>query len=80
VACRSQKKSASQWEKYDYDYRKKSNLFNLDSLYTKISAKPFLKGKKQYLEIVMMYYWLHDIVGDDQNYWQEYLEKHSTLQ
>lgn len=73
------KKSASQWEKYDYDYRKKSNLFNLDSLYTKISAKPFLKGKKQYLEIVMMYYWLHDIVGDDQNYWQEYLEKHSTL-
>jgi len=23
----------------------------------------------------MMYYWLHDMEGDDDGYWQEYLEK-----
>lgn len=22
-----------------------------------------------------MYYWLHDMEGDDEGYWQEYLEK-----
>jgi hypothetical protein len=21
-----------------------------------------------------MYYWLHDMVGDDEGYWQQYLE------
>jgi len=30
---------------------------------------------RQYLEMVMMYYWLHDIVGDEEKYWQEYLSK-----
>jgi len=23
----------------------------------------------------MMYFWLHHIIGDDEGYWQEYLEK-----
>lgn len=64
------------WRKYEYDYKQKSNLFNLNSLYTRISAKPFLKGKKQYLEIIMMYFWLHEIEGDEENYWQEYLNKY----
>lgn len=64
------------WRKYEYDYKQKSNLFNLNSLYTRISAKPFLKGKKQYLEIIMMYFWLHEIEGDEDNYWQEYMNKY----
>lgn len=35
--------------------------------------KSFTKGRKQEFEILLMYYWLHDMEGDD-DYWQEYLE------
>ncbi|MFC0212131.1 hypothetical protein ACFFK0_06620 [Paenibacillus chartarius] len=69
------KKSDSPYWKYDYDYKQKSNLFNLNSLYRRISDKPFIKGKKQCLEVIMMYFWLHNIEGDEENYWQEYMSK-----
>lgn len=59
-------------EEYEYDYKKKNNLFGLDLLHTKISKKPFIRGKKQYIELVMMYYWLSDFVGDEDGYWEEY--------
>ncbi len=68
-------KSKDPYFKYDYDHKQKGNLFNLDSLYRKMPKKPFIKGRKQEFEILMMYYWLHDIVGDDDNYWQEYTRK-----
>lgn len=58
-----------------YDYKQKSNLFNLNSLYPKISYKPFIKGKKQFLEILMMHTWLHSIERDSTDYWQEYFKK-----
>jgi len=67
------KKSQYTWRKYDYDYRQKSNLFNLDSLYRKMPKKSFTKGRKQEFEILFMYYWIHDMEGDN-DYWQEYLE------
>lgn len=69
------KKASSSWRKYEYDYKQKSNLFNLDSLYRKMPKKSFIKGRKQEFEILLMYYWLHDMVGDEDNYWQVYLEK-----
>lgn len=68
-------KSKVSWRKYEYDIKQKSNLFNLNLLYKRISDKPFIKGKKQYLEMIMMYYWLHEMVGDEGDYWQEYLNK-----
>lgn len=66
-------KSQTSWRKYDYDYNQKSNLFNLDSLYRKMPKKSFIKGRKQELEILLMYYWLHDMEGDN-DYWHEYLD------
>ncbi|RXT05306.1 hypothetical protein [Ammoniphilus sp. CFH 90114] len=72
-------KSNESWRKYEYDFKQKSNLFNLNSLYTRISGKPFVKGKKQLLEVIMMYFWLHEIVGDEENYWQDYLSKSSKV-
>lgn len=66
-------KAQNSWRKYDYNYKQKSNLFNLDSLYRKMPKKSFIKGRKQELEILFMYYWLHDMEGDS-DYWQEYLE------
>ncbi|OBW61876.1 hypothetical protein [Dehalococcoides mccartyi] len=68
-------KSNEEWIKYEYDFRQKSNLFNLNSLYSRMPKKSFSRGRKQEFEILMMYFWLHDIVGDDEDYWQQYLNK-----
>ena len=59
---------------WDYDYKQKSNLFGLNSLYQKMPKKPFIRGKKQELEIIMMYCWLH-IIESDAEYWYEYIQK-----
>jgi hypothetical protein len=67
-------KSREEWIEYEYDFRQKSNLFNLNSLYGKMPKKSFTRGRKQEFEILMMYFWLHEIVGD-QEYWQVYLGK-----
>lgn len=68
------KKSTTNYRKYDYDFKQKSNLFNLDSLYRKMPKKSYTKGRKQEFEILMMYYWLHELNGDA-DYWQKYLAK-----
>jgi hypothetical protein len=36
--------------------------------------KSFTRGRKQEFEILMMFFWLHSIYGDE-SYWQDYLEK-----
>jgi hypothetical protein len=36
--------------------------------------KPFVQGRKQAMETLLMYYWLHRIEGDE-NYWDEYVER-----
>jgi len=51
-----------------------STWFNIDQLYPKVSNRPFIKGKKWYIELLMMYYWLKFIV-DDEEYFHEYLNK-----
>ena len=68
-------KSGLEYRKYEYDYKNGDNLFNIDSLYRNMPKKPFTKGKKQEMEILLMYYWLHDMVGDEDGYWNEYLDK-----
>lgn len=67
-------KSKDSWRKYEYDYKQRSNLFNINSLFRRISQKPFIRGKKQFFEILLMYYWLHEIDGNE-DYWQEYINK-----
>lgn len=69
------KKSKEKYQEFNYDCKQKSNLFNIDTLYTRISDKPFMKRKKQLLEIMLMYVLLHSIWGDDDNYWKEYCNK-----
>ena len=69
------KKNNDAYKGYEYDYKNGDNLFNIDSLYRNMPKKPFTKGKKQEFETLLMYYWLNDIVGDDDNYWNEYLNK-----
>lgn len=57
-----------------YDYTKTNNLFNIDNLYIKISDKPFIKGKRKLLEILMIYVWLREFDGD-QEYFDKYLNR-----
>lgn len=58
--------------KYQYNYRKKTNLFNINTFINIYGDKPFFKGKKKQIEILMMYIWLHSIEGDE-DYWDDYL-------
>lgn len=60
---------------YDYDYKRQQNLFTLDDLFERIPQKPFIIRRKKEFEILMMYFWLHDIVGDDDHYWPIYLHE-----
>ncbi|MEN2468109.1 hypothetical protein [Ornithinibacillus sp. JPR2-1] len=68
-------KSDETWMKYDYDIKQKSNLFNINLFYKKVSNKPFLRGKKQFLEILLMYSWINEIDDSQADYWEEYLTK-----
>ena len=54
---------------YEYNYKKRTNLFNINSYCSKFGNKPFLKGNKKNLEILMMYTWL----GEKDDYFQNYL-------
>ncbi len=75
--AKHKRKSRSDFGEYEYDIKQKNNLFNLNKLYKRIPKKSFIKGKKQEFEMLMMYCWLHEIEGDEENYWLEYLS--STL-
>ncbi len=65
-------KNQEGWRDWDYNYRMETNLFNLNTLYAKMPKKPFTRGKKQEFEIILMYYWVHEVDGE-KDYWQEYL-------
>lgn len=59
---------------WDYDYKQKSNLFGLDSLYRDMPKKSFTKNRKQHFETLLLYCWLHKIETDE-DYWNTYLQK-----
>lgn len=67
------KTKVSQALLYDYDFRKKNNLFGLDLLYRKMPKKSFLKGRKQEIEAILMYCYCFEYDGQEE-YWQVYLE------
>jgi hypothetical protein len=59
---------------WDYDIRQKNNLFGLDTLYRNMPKKNFIKGKKQEIEILLMYNWVNWFGGDESNYWDDYIK------
>ncbi|HWR45289.1 hypothetical protein [Sporomusa sp.] len=65
------KRSLYEWQEYAYDYRQKSNLFGIDSLYSKMPKKPYTKGKKQAFEALILRRWVYC----DEAYWNEYARK-----
>ncbi len=71
---RRNKGEYSEYIPWNYDYKQKSNLFGLDMLYERMPKKSFVQGKKQELEVVMMYCWLHEVHGDKE-YWENYINQ-----
>jgi hypothetical protein len=43
-------KSQESWRKYEYDFKQARNLFGLDSLYTRMPKKSFIRGHKPRFE------------------------------
>lgn len=59
----------------DYDVKTiTENLFDIDNLYEEINDRPFIKGHKLELEILIMHIWLDQICGEN-DYWDLYLNK-----
>lgn len=58
---------------FEYNYKNKTNLFNINGYYNRFGNKPFLKGKKKYIEIFMMFTWLGEVNGEDAEFFQNYL-------
>lgn len=58
---------------WDYDYKQKSNLFNLDTLYRNMPKKSFTRNRKQHFETLLLYCWLH-YWENDEDYWNEYMD------
>lgn len=69
------RKSKYDFEEFEYDYTQKDNLFKLDKLYRKVPKNAYTRGRKQEFEILVMYIWLDCMVEDEEEYWEEYLEK-----
>lgn len=50
------------------------NLFDIDTLYKNVGYKPFIKGHKQELELLIIFFWLTSIMSaDEKEYWEKYL-------
>lgn len=56
-----------------YDYQYQDNPFDINKWYEQHKDRPFIEGKKYFLEMLMMYIWLFDIL-DDPSYWGEYTQ------
>lgn len=69
-------KTNDKFEMVWYEHRQENNLFNIDQVFSQVSNKPFMREKKQQLEVMLMYEWLHSFSGDDDNYWAEYFSKY----
>lgn len=54
-----------------YDYRYQENPFDIDLEYEKHKELPFMEEKRDYLEMLVMYFWLFSVL-EDQSYWPEY--------
>lgn len=54
-----------------YDYRYQENPFDIDLEYEKHKELPFIEEKRDYLEMLVMYFWLFSVL-EDQSYWPEY--------
>ena len=54
-----------------YDYRYQENPFDIDHEFEKHQDLPFMEGKRDFLEMLVMYFWLFSIL-EDQSYWPEY--------
>ncbi len=56
---------------WNYDYLADGDRFGLSTLYRNMPKKDFTRGKKQAFDALMMYWWTHEYV-DEEEKWEEY--------
>lgn len=59
---------------YEYDYKQKKNLFNIDVIYGQVSQLPYIKGKKKMLSSLVKIMWanhIDDIDSKTLKVWKE---------
>ena len=64
---------------FDYNYKKRINLFNINGYYSQFGKKPFLKGKKKMLEILMMFLWIGGFDGEYPDFLRTYLIENNVF-
>lgn len=71
VSCRKKENYG-----FSYDVEKaKKNKFNIDYIYSQVSILPYIKGKKQIIEALVMYQWNDHIDNVDESFYLNYMEK-----
>lgn len=58
---------------------KSKNLFNIDSVYAKVSFMPYIKSKKKYLLALVLYAWNKDIChfnDAEKKYYDDYMKEY----
>ena len=63
---------------WEYDFLKSDvNLFGIDIIYRDMPRHPFLRGKKQEMLTLLLYYGINPEHADDEEsaYWEKYLTK-----
>lgn len=60
---------------YDYNYKRRVNRFNVNGFYRIHGKKPFIKGKKKALEILMLQLWTNGFDGDERDFFEECLKE-----
>lgn len=59
----------------DYDVRPKKNRFDIDRLYNELADITFIRGKKKYLEIIIMFSWVTSIDEQFLDFYDEFLKE-----
>ncbi len=65
---------------WQYDCKPDDNRFNINELYRRLPKKAFLKGRKNDLVAIMMFVWLFEIGGGDDNFWPDFCNEYEEKQ
>ncbi len=59
----------------DYDVRPKNNRFDIEGLYKELGEIEYIRGKKKYLETIMMYHWINYVDNQFSEFYDDFLKE-----
>ena len=58
-----------------YNVKPKANRFDIDGLYNQLGDIEYIRGKKKYLEVIIMFVWLDTIDFEFKDFYEEFLKE-----